>query len=153
MFQHDISRVVACDQETAFDFMTDPRNDPKWWKGVHQTVVTSDSDHGVGTTYRQRCSVLGMRFWIDFEVTEYDRPNFIHIKTTSGPTPFDTRYTFEPAPDGGTRLAMVGVVGAGGFVFKLAGQLFKWAIERQEEKFFDNLKALLDGKAIPQARA
>ena len=151
--QVDIHRDVRCSQEIAFDYMTDPRNDLEWWLGVLETRITSPGDHGVGTTYTQRCRLMGLRFEIAFECLAYDRPRMIHLKTTSGITPFEAEYTFEPLAGGGTRVRLTGPVRGDGLLFKLAGPLFRSILNRQTERYFDNLKRILDEKAASTAAA
>jgi hypothetical protein len=85
----DISRVVACSQQAAFDYMADPRNDPSWWEAVLHTTVVSTTTHGVGTTYQQRCKLMGHSFDVGFVVTAYDRPSMLRLETTSGAVRFE----------------------------------------------------------------
>ncbi|WP_437331673.1 SRPBCC family protein [Sorangium sp. So ce394] len=146
----DISRVVACPQEVAFDYMTDPRNDPDWWESVLGTTIMSTNAHGVGTRYRQRCRLMGRRFDIDFAVTAHDRPKMFRLETSSGPVRFEAEYRFTAA-DGGTRVRMLAPVRADGLLFRLTGPVFRWYLLRVNERYFDNLKRILDAKASRQA--
>jgi hypothetical protein len=141
----DVSRVVACSKEVAFDHMTDPRNDPSWWESVIETRILSTTEHGVGTRYRQRCELMGLRFDVDFTVTAHDRPTMTRLETTAGPVRFTAEYHFSAA-EGGTRLRMVALVRAEGLLFKLFGPIFRRYLLRINERYFDNLKRILDAK-------
>jgi hypothetical protein len=142
-FHVDVSREVACSQEVAFDYMTDPRNDPSWWESVLETRIVSTTTHGVGTMYRQRCKLMGYRFDIDFIVTAHDRPSMTRLETASGPVRFAAEYQFR-AINAGTRLRMLASVSTNSPYFNLAAPIFRWYLLRINERYFDNLKRILD---------
>ena len=139
-----VSRVAQCSPETAFALMSNFENDHLWWTGVITTTRISTQSDGVGTRYRQRNKLLGLRFDIEVEVTRWEPPSLIGFRNTTGPAPFEGTYTFEPV-DGGTRVTLKGVVDARG-LFRLAVPLFKWHLTRVTERYFDNLKRLLDAR-------
>ena len=147
----NVSRVAKCSPQTAWDLMTDPRNDPLWWKGVIDTEITSGGEHGVGTFFRQKNKLFGMTFDITFEVTEFDPPRRQVMVTRSGPTPFVAIYEFEPV-DGGTRVTMSGEVAGTNLLFRAAGPVFRWHLNRVTDRYMDNLQRVLaEREAAKQA--
>ena len=145
----DVSRIVDCPVEVAFDFMTDFENDPQWWTDCIEARRTSEQEIGVGTTFYEVNKTLGVRDAIEMEVTEYDRPHRMVTKTITGRTPFIATYLVSDVP-GGTEVRMVAEVDGTG-VFKLFGPLFKPLLARVTERHFDTLKRVLDAKGRAQA--
>lgn len=139
-----VSRVVDCPREAAFGLMSNFENDHEWWTGVLETTRISSQAEGPGTRYRQRNKLLGLRFDIELEVTDWNPPSRVGFRNATGPVRFEGAYIFEPV-GAGTRVTMVGSVIPRG-PFRLMAPLFRWHLERVTERYFDNLKRVLDAR-------
>jgi uncharacterized protein YndB with AHSA1/START domain len=149
MFSVDVSRVVDCPVEVAFDFMTDFENDPQWWTDCVEARRTSEQERGVGTTFYEVNKTLHVRDAIEMEVTAYERPHRMVTKTISGHTPFVATYLVREVA-GGTEVRMVAEVDGTG-IFRIFGPLFKPLLARVTERHFDTLKRVLDAKGSARA--
>lgn len=76
-----------------FDFVTDMRNEPYWWRGVKMCErLRGDGD--VGTVYRQEARLLGSKLYVwNAEVTAWERP-YRQIVVGTGPLPYMCEYRF-----------------------------------------------------------
>jgi carbon monoxide dehydrogenase subunit G len=81
---------------------------------------------------------------VDWEVTGYDPPNKIEIKTTKGPVSVEAAYGLEAVAEGQTKISVRGEADVGG-VFSLAEPLVERMAQRQWDASFENLKDVLEG--------
>src|SRR5688572_29301214 len=86
-----------------YDYVTDLRNDPKWWSGVTRSVRVA-GDGGVGTRYQLEAKLLGIAVPTQIDVVEADRPHAMMI-VADGKLPYVGRYAFTSTADG-TRLVI-----------------------------------------------
>lgn len=76
-----------------FDFVTDLRNEPYWWRGIRRADRLR-GDGGVGTVYRQEARLLGSRVYVwNAEVTAWERP-YRQTLVGNGPLRYVCRYEF-----------------------------------------------------------
>jgi uncharacterized membrane protein len=128
-------------QQELFDFLTDPTNDPKWRSTAVSAEWTSEGPIGVGSTQHSVDKFLGRKFESDSEVTIWNPPNEIGLKSVGGPQ-FEASWKFTPE-ENGTKLSISGQVELGGF-FKLAEGLAGKQMEKQMDSDFDSLKEFLE---------
>ena len=142
-FQQSV--VINRPVEQVFEFVCDLENDPKWTPG---TVMrrTSQGPLGVGTTFEQHDRFMGRRMNFSVEVTDYEPPRKIGLKTTSGQLSFGGHRMFEPVNEGATRVTFAGEGHAPGLM-KLAEPLLAAAGERRLRVQLGNLKRLLESRA------
>jgi uncharacterized protein YndB with AHSA1/START domain len=79
--------------DEVFDYVSDPRNFPRWNSAVQAVSVTS-GEGDPGSTYLMERELPGGRAQNELEILDRDRPSEFAIRTTSGPTPFVYRYRF-----------------------------------------------------------
>jgi hypothetical protein len=83
---------------------------------------------------------------LSLEVTDYEPPHRIGLKTTSGQLSFGGTRTFEPIGEAATRVTFVGDGHAPGML-KLAEPLLAVTGERRLRAQLGNLKRLLESQA------
>ncbi len=145
MIKIETSVVINRPIDEVFEFMANSENDPQWQSGAQEVMKTSEGPTGVGTTYTTVSRFLGRRLEATVEYTAYEPNKRVAIKATSGPIPFQSETTFEPAAGGGTKVTNNGEGDAGGF-FKLAEPLVARMLKRQFDTDTANLKDLLEAQ-------
>jgi uncharacterized protein YndB with AHSA1/START domain len=130
--------------EKVFEFMTKPENDAKWYFGIESTDHTPGEPAGVGSTSQSKMRFLGVPITVTWEVTEYESPSMIKVKTVEGPVKIEAQYTFETVAEGQTKVSVLGEADLVG-VFDLAEPLVERMAQRQWEVGFANLKDVLEG--------
>ena len=131
--------------DEVFDYVSDPRNFPRWNSAVHAVRQTSPGTDGVGATYSMVRELPGGRAENDLEILALRRPAEFDIRTTSGPTPFVYRYRFTHEA-GTTRVELAAEVELGGFAGAL-GPLASRAVKRGVDSNFADLKRILEEAA------
>jgi uncharacterized membrane protein len=92
----DFRNTVAIDRplDEVFSYVTDFENVPKWNYAVQETRMISNGDQPKGRKYLQKREFLGREIEDTYEVVEFHPNKKVSIKSTSGPFPFEFRYTF-----------------------------------------------------------
>jgi uncharacterized protein YndB with AHSA1/START domain len=80
--------------EEVFEYVSDPRNFPRWNSAVQAVSVTS-GEGDPGSTYLMERELPGGRAQNELEILDRDRPTEFVMRTTSGRTPFVYRYRFD----------------------------------------------------------
>jgi carbon monoxide dehydrogenase subunit G len=86
---------------------------------------------------------MGREVHSELEVTEFDRPRRLTLKTLKGPVKFMVDHRLAEA-DGGTRLTVVAEGKAGGLM-RLGEPMLARTVEAEMRKDFDRLKEQLEG--------
>ena len=144
MIKVEASVVVNQPIEKVFEFVTTPENDAKWYFGVESRDHTPGEPAGVGSTSQSEIRFLGVGMTVEWEVTEYDAPTMIKVKTAKGPVSVEAGYALETAAEGQTKVAVAGEADLTG-VFDLAEPLVERMAQRQWEAGLENLKDVLEG--------
>ncbi len=87
---------------------------------------------------------MGVAMTVTWEVTEYEPPTKIEVKSVEGPISVEAEYTFEAVAEGQTKVTVNGEADVGG-IFSLAEPLVERMAQRQWEASFENLKDVLEG--------
>jgi uncharacterized protein YndB with AHSA1/START domain len=124
-----------------FDYVSDPRNFPRWNSAVQAVSVTS-GEGDAGSTYLMERELPGGPAQNELEILDRDRPTKFAIRTTSGPTPFVYRYRFEA--EGPTTVvhlaAEVELSGIAGAIRPLGARLVKRGVDSN----FATLRQILE---------
>ena len=129
--------------QEVFDYLSDPTNDAEWRESSVAAEWTSDSPHGVGSTYKSVDKLLGRNIEVTQEITAWDSPNQYGFKGASGPMSFELTMKFE-AQDNGTK-ATISVEAQSGGLFKMAENLFAKQMEKQVSTDTAGLKRVMEG--------
>lgn len=144
MVEVETSVLINQPIEKVFEFVTTPENDAQWMIGVESRDHTPGEPPGVGSTSQSEIRFLGVSVRVTWEVTEYEPPTKIGVKTIEGPVSVEAEYSFEAVGTGQTKVTVHGEADVGG-LFKLAEPLVERMAQRQWEASFENLKDVLEG--------
>ena len=143
MARIETSVVIKRPIEEVFAFVTDIEKFPQWTTELVEVKETSDGSVGVGTTFIGVVKLLGRRMENTHEVTEYEPPTKIGVKTTSGPVSVKSGEIFEAAGENQTKVTVHGEAEVGS-VFHLAEPIVERMAQRQWEAGLENLKDVLE---------
>jgi len=127
--------------EEVFDYVSDPRNFPRWNSAV-QSVNPTSGQGEPGSTYLMERELPGGRAENGLEIVHSERPTAFTIRTSSGPTPFVYRYRFD-SDGGATQLELTAEVELSGIAGAL-GPLASRAVKRGVDSNFADLKRILE---------
>ncbi len=124
-------------------FAGDPTNAPEWYANIVSVEWQTPPPVAVGSRMDFVAHFLGRRIAYTYEVVALDPGVRLVMSTAQGPFPMETTYTWEPLPDGGTRMTLRNRGEPSGFA-ALARPVMATAIRRATTKDLARLKGLLE---------
>jgi uncharacterized membrane protein len=132
--RHDVA-VYACD----------PDNAPAWYENVESVRWLSERPLAVGSRVEFTASFLGRRRTHAYEVLELLEGERFVMRSSQGPLPIETTYTFHDAPDGATVMALRNRSEPAGFA-RLTSAVIARAIARANNRDLRRLRRLLTSR-------
>jgi ribosome-associated toxin RatA of RatAB toxin-antitoxin module len=146
MNEFEVVTVIGRPVEEVFAVVQDVTKTPLWNPGLLEVRRTSEGPLGVGATMIYVGTFLGRRYESPVACTGFAENKQLATATTGGPFYLEVDQMVEPA-DAGTKLTIHCRGESRGF-FKLAEPLVVRLTKRQVEAAADNLKALMEEKAL-----
>jgi uncharacterized protein YndB with AHSA1/START domain len=135
--------VIARPVADVSSYATDPTNAPRWYANIDSVTWQTEPPATVGSRMAFVARFLGRRLEYTYEITELVDGERLVMRTEQGPFPMETIYTWSPAGDGATRMALRNRGEPAGFS-KLVGPLMAPAMRRANTKDLKALKAILE---------
>jgi carbon monoxide dehydrogenase subunit G len=132
---------VARPADDVFAHLVDLDRLPEWQESAMESRADEPLAEGVRIFECRRA--MGREVHSELEVTEFDRPRRLTLKTLKGPVKFTVDHRLAEA-DGGTRLTVVAEGKAGGLM-RLGEPMLARTVEAEMRKDFDRLKEQLEG--------
>jgi uncharacterized protein YndB with AHSA1/START domain len=137
-----VTTDLGAPPEAVFAVVADYEQGPKWQRNMRSVRWTSVPPRGVGSTFEQSARFMGRDLTATYEVTEYDPPRVVAIRSTTGPFPITVRRVLE-AHDGGTRITETSSGGPEG-IGKIFSPLMKPLLRSTIARDYRKLKELLE---------
>jgi carbon monoxide dehydrogenase subunit G len=137
----EVTIDVARPAEEVFERLVDLERVPEWQASAVESRADEPLAKGVRIFECRRA--LGREIHNELEVTQFDRPRRLTLKTLKGPVRFTVDHQLAQA-DGGTRLKVVAEGKAGGLM-RLGEPMLARTAEAELRNDFARLKELLEG--------
>ena len=124
-------------------FASDPDNATAWYENIERVEWLTPRPLAVGTRLAFVARFLRRRLAYTYEVKEFLPGSRFVMSTAEGPFPMETTYTWEDAPDHGTRMTLRNRGRPSGFS-RLASPFMARAIRRANRNDLRQLKAILE---------
>jgi uncharacterized protein YndB with AHSA1/START domain len=135
--------LVARPRAEVAAFATDPDNAPRWYANISAVRWRTPPPLAVGSRLAFEASFLGRRLAYTYEVTELVPAERLVMRTSEGPFPMETTYTWVDAGTGATRMTLRNRGEPAGFA-SVAAPVMAAAIRRANRKDLAALKELLE---------
>ena len=136
--------VIDRPVEEVAAYAADPTNAPAWYANIESVEWRTPSPVAVGSAMAFVARFLGRRLEYTYEVVELVPAERLVMRTSEGPFPMETSYTWAPAPGGGTRMVLRNRGEPAGFS-RLVAPVVVPAMRRANRKDLAALKARLEG--------
>jgi uncharacterized protein YndB with AHSA1/START domain len=123
-----------------FGVIADFEQGPRWQPNMREARWTTPPPPRVGSTFEQRARFMGRDMNAGYEVTEYDPPLVVTIRSTTGPFPITVRRVIEPHGRG-TRVTETSSGGP-----RVLSPLMKPVLRRTLKRDYRHLKELLEAR-------
>ncbi len=127
-------------------FASDPDNVPTWYKNITSVEWKTPRPLKVGSQVAFVAHFLGRRLAYTYQTAEFVAGHRLLMRTSEGPFPMETTYTWEPDGPARTRMTLRNRGTPTGFSTWLA-PLIAFAIRRANRKDLALLKTHLEGDA------
>jgi hypothetical protein len=135
----DVARPVA---EVAA-YAADPDNAPQWYANIESVEWKTEPPLQVGSVVGFVARFLGRRLAYDYQFVEFVPGERLVMRTTEGPFPMETTYSWTPTGDGGTHMTLRSRGEPAGFS-KLVAPFMAPAMRRANRKDLSALKSILE---------
>jgi uncharacterized protein YndB with AHSA1/START domain len=125
-------------------YASDPDNATRWYRNIETVEWKTPRPVAVGAKLAFVARFLGRRLAYTYEVREIVPGERFVMSTAEGPFPMQTTYTWEDAPDGGTRMTLRNQGAPTGFS-KLAAPFMAMAMRHANGKDLREIKRILEG--------
>jgi hypothetical protein len=123
--------------------VSNPDNATAWYQNIKAVQWKSPRPRAVGSKVAFTAQFLGREFVYTYEFTEIVPGKRLVMKTSEGPFPMETTYTWENLRSGGTRMTLGNRGEPSGFS-KIVAPIMGRAIRRANRKDLGRLKQLLE---------
>lgn len=127
-------------------FAADPSNAPRWYVRIRSVEWRTPQPLAVGSQVAFVAQFLGRRLTYTYEVAAFVPGERLVMRTSDGPFPMETTYTWEVMGDGATRMTLRNRGNPTGFS-ALVAPFMASAMRRANRKDLRMLRSLLESPA------
>jgi hypothetical protein len=135
--------VIGRGREAVAAYASDPTNAPDWYENIESIEWRTEPRVRVGARMAFVAHFLGRRLAYEYEIVEHVPMERLVMRTSEGPFPMETTYTWESIDERVTRMMLRNRGEPAGFS-KLLAPLMATAMRRANNKDLAQLKRRLE---------
>lgn len=126
------------------DYATDPGNAPAWYENIESVEWKTDPPLRTGSEIEFVARFMGRRLTYTYRIADFVPRERLVMKTSEGPFPMETTYTWTAHDDVSTRMTLRNRGGATGRLSRLLAPLEGAAVRRATRKDLARLRRILE---------
>jgi uncharacterized membrane protein len=138
----EVETLIERPRDVVAGFAGDPGNAPRWYANIDSVEWRSEPPLRVGSRMDFVARFLGRRLAYTYEVVELEPGSRLVMRTSEGPFPMETTYTWSDEGDG-TLMRLRNRGAPSGFA-RVTAPVMATAVRRNTTKDLRRLKALLE---------
>ena len=135
--------VIARPLDAVAAFAQDPENAPVWYENIKSVEWETPPPIKIGSKLAFVANFLGRRMAYTYEIVELIPNERLTMRSSEGPFPMETIYTWEAISEGETRMSLRNRGNPSGFS-ALFSPFVKSAMRRANQKDLELLKRILE---------
>ena len=136
--------IIDAPVERVAEYAGDPDNATEWYANIKSVQWETEPTLSVGSRIAFVAHFLGKRLAYTYEIVELVPGSRMCMRTSEGPFPMETTYTWADAGHGRTRMTLKNQGEPVGFS-KLVAPLMAASMRRANQKDLERLKTILEG--------
>ena len=141
-----VTTVIERPIDEVSEFAGDPSNAPTWYRRIASAEWQTDPPITLGSCITFRARFLGRDLVYTYEVVEYTPGTQVAMRTSEGPFPMRTTYTWRPLSERATHMTLRNDGEPRGFS-KLVAPILAPAMRRAMTQDLAQLKRLLEQRS------
>jgi uncharacterized membrane protein len=139
--------VIAAPVDEVATYAADPSNAPAWYANIESVEWKTAPPLALGSQVAFVAHFLGRRLEYTYEIVDLVPGERLVMRTTQGPFPMETTYTWASVGDGSTRMTLGNRGEPAGFS-RLTAPLMAMAMRRATRKDLARLREILETSPI-----
>jgi uncharacterized membrane protein len=141
----DVESTIVIDRprDEVARYAADPDNATAWYENIERVDWQTPKPLAVGSRVAFVARFLGRTLEYTYEITELRPSERLVMRTSAGPFPMETTYTWQPVGDSATRMTLRNRGEPSGFA-KVARPMMAAAMRRANGKDLARLKEILE---------
>lgn len=135
--------VIAKPLDKVADYAANPDNAPKWYVNIKSAEWRTPKPLQVGSQVDFKAQFLGKQLEYTYEIIEYIPQQKLVMRTSEGPFPMETTYTWTSVSDSQTRMTLRNTGQPSGFS-KLFAPVMAFMMRRATNKDLKNIKRIIE---------
>lgn len=136
--------VIRRPRDLVAVYAADPDHAPKWYANIQSAEWQTPKPLAVGSRIAFKAYFLGRELAYIYEVAAYEPGKRLVMRTSEGPFPMETTYTWETVDGGSTRMTLRNRGNPKGFSALLA-PFMSMMMRRANKKDLLAIKTILEG--------
>jgi uncharacterized membrane protein len=135
--------LVHCPIGKVSAYAADPDNAPIWYANIHSVEWKTPKPLAIGSLIAFKAKFLGRELSYTYEIIQYEPGKKLVMRTSEGPFPMETTYTWEKIDAGITRMQLINRGEPSGFS-KLFAPFMSRAMRKANERDLQAIKSILE---------
>lgn len=127
------------------EYAANPDNAPEWYINIKSAEWKTSKPLTIGSQIAFKAQFLGRQLAYTYEIKEFTPGENLVMRTTEGPFPMETTYTWEAVENGKTRMTLRNAGQPSGFS-KLFTPLMATLMKKANKKDLKKIKEILESK-------
>src|SRR5688500_15644929 len=135
--------LIGCRVATVSAFASDPGNAMEWYANIKSVQWKTPKPMTVGSRIAFTARFLGRQLEYTYQIAEFIPGEKFVMRTTDGPFPMETTYTWEKVTENQTKMTLRNRGTPSGFS-KIFAPFMTLAMRRENKKDLNRLKRILE---------